>query len=132
MVYFGRASDTFLLGRFRQSSNSAINPLGNVALGVTQQQAGMVDIDDFGCCFRADVTELELANTASQDLVTGGNCCLNCLFPRIVPAMAKHGGRDAFSRLGQQEIRRAVRRVPLQHLPDQGAQGRFRLHPPQA
>uniref|UniRef100_A0A923K3L4 Uncharacterized protein n=1 Tax=Pseudomonas vlassakiae TaxID=485888 RepID=A0A923K3L4_9PSED len=50
-VYFGRASDTFLLGRFRQRSNSAINPLGNVALGVTQQQAGMVDIDDFDAAF---------------------------------------------------------------------------------
>ena len=40
------ADNTRLLGGFRQCSNSAINPLGIVALGVTQQQAGMVDVGD--------------------------------------------------------------------------------------
>ena len=61
MVYFASASDTFQLVGFasaltRRYTRSVMSPL------VAQQQAGMVDIDDFGC-FRADITELELANT---------------------------------------------------------------------
>ncbi|MNE54490.1 hypothetical protein D3C80_1492700 [compost metagenome] len=85
----------------------------------------MVDIGDFGCSFRADVTELELANTASQHLIACRHRFFYCFLPGIVPAMAEHGGRNTFSRLGQQEIRRAVRRVPLQYLADQGAQAAF-------
>ncbi|MDU9403386.1 hypothetical protein RTH46_12915 [Pseudomonas sp. zfem004] len=86
-----------LFGGFRQSFNAAVNPLGNVAHGVPQQQAGVVNISDFRCSFRANVAELELADPTGQDLVAGSDCLLHSFISGIVPSMAKHGRRDLFA-----------------------------------
>lgn len=70
-----------------ECSYSAINPLGDVALGVIQQQAGVVDICDLKRCLGANVAVLGLADSVGHYLVTCSDCIFNRLFPGVVPAM---------------------------------------------
>ncbi|MCE7762839.1 hypothetical protein GQL56_09295 [Pseudomonas putida] len=96
MVLFVSADNTLLFGGFRQGSNSTINPLGNVALGVAQQQAGVVDIGDLRSSLRANVAELELTDPAVQHLVTEGDLLLHGCLPGVITSMAEHGAVTLF------------------------------------
>ena len=55
-----------LFGRADHLADTAINPLGDLLLGVPKQPAGVADVLNLRGCLGSDITELELANFAGQ------------------------------------------------------------------
>ncbi|MOA47061.1 hypothetical protein D3C78_1696580 [compost metagenome] len=87
---------------------------------MAKQQACVLDVFDFGCGFRADVPELELADAPGQQGVTRFLGGLNCFHSRVVPPVPQHCGCHPFACVGQDQIRRTVPLILSQDAADQG------------